>query len=129
MYSVGQRFSNMTRRSNNASKGKIETPKIHTVFIQQRLVPIVEDDCCETDGKCEVYGCIEENASTRKHGRFVCDEQFSVCLIASTCHTVGDEFDAKHDLRTFRSQCRSFWIRAQKRGDFGEHIFPIATIT
>lgn len=35
------------------------------VFIQERLVSIVENDGCETDGKCEVDGPVQENAGTR----------------------------------------------------------------
>ena len=35
--------------------------QIRTVFVQERLVSIVENSGCKTNRKCEVYGCVEED--------------------------------------------------------------------
>lgn len=87
----------MTQDSKLASREETRTLRIHTVFIQEWFVSIVEYDGSETDGEREVNGRVEKDAGTQKYGRFVCLEHFSLYLIALTYHTVSNEFDTEHD--------------------------------
>ena len=51
----------MMQGSRFAWTEEVPAPKILTVFIQERLVSIIENDGCETDRKCEVYGSVKED--------------------------------------------------------------------